>query len=237
MSGNICRLFLAIFLICTLLLACSPQDNVPPEKSRELLKSEQDEFTKLLSEVREDIRVAHLLALDLGHYSWADFSDIAYFENPIERTGKRVLLSTILPSEEAALPLIQSCELCLNIASQLASYNPYEQAMSQIPKNEQMSLDQWHLQSKKLYENLEKSKSLCIGLHKNSSKLFELVLETLKASHKEAIQDKYVNIFITRTGQYSELISDLAKRLDEAEVRAETLVTWGFAGLGQGKKY
>ena len=226
-------LLLPLFLICSPLFACSPQESSPPEKSEELLKNEQYEFTKLLQEMREDVRVMHLLSRDISSFSWADFSDIAYFENPIERTGKRVVLSTILPSEEAASPLIEDCELSLKYANQLVSYNPYEQTDS----GEQMSLDQWRGQGKKLSENLDKTKYTCKLLAENSSQLFGAILGDLGASHKEAVQDKFVGKFINRTGQYLNLLSDLTKRLDEVETKVDILTNWAFAALGQTEKY
>lgn len=192
-------------------VTCAQQGSQPAQ-------SQEDKFCGLYCDLKGYIEQAHTLALELKSFGWSPFDSFSWASRDKDGIATSWVMSEVLPSADAAKPLITQYDKCnaLAIKVWLESHNKEPGAVME-DTNELPPL-QWQAICGQLAWELAEATSQTQRLKSDTQELFADTQRSLSIS-TPAINKTYLEGFQRKCTQY---ISLLDKTMDTFEQAKQT---------------
>ena len=215
-------------LPCSLLTACGQ----PQHSADGLNQIEERELPSLCNETIGYIENAHAVALELEDFKWSEFNTIGLLLPPaglcaigtcvvekqsVDRDSieRWVPVHQMLPSADAAKPLLVCYDKCLNMVNNVSAKCPYGERQTDVNETEEPMIAEWQELCSQLEAMLVATERLTLN-HKNNKEMdFDQIKEYMDNSDAN-ISQKYLEKFQSRCTEYTNLIDEMIMNMRQA---------------------
>jgi len=221
---------IALILVLLPVAACDQQKGQP-----------EPQLLDPCDKMKHYIEQAQAIASDLEDFNWNEFSNVGILCPPegicpvgslpiVEKNSVKeesaerwVSLVERLPYPQTARTYSIQCASCLELAEEVCSHIPYDEARTPTQETEELTVTQWQ----ELYDQLQSALTGAEYLaFRDKTIAAEYTFPQLLAyfiDSDEKIKQKYLNEFIAKSDKYIQLQDELIHNIQQAKQVATEL--------------
>jgi len=212
---------------------------------RQSISQPEQKFFNQCDQIRKNIEQAQVIASQLENFDWKEFAaigilcplsgicpvgDLPIVEKALvaEEFADRVVpLPERLPSPKTAETYSVQCASCLKLAGELCSNSPYSKLQASAAGSENVTA-QWQQLCSQLQSALQGAEYLASRDKTIAADYTFPQLIAYFSASEEKVKQKYLERFIDKSAEYTELHDELIQNVKQAKQTASDLSNWQF---------